>query len=203
MRYIIMCGSNHDHINGVPRQLVRINGERILDRTIRLLRDNGVTNIAITSMDPAFEDCGVEVIPYDSHGPWVNCFLPTEEPTCYLFGDVYYSYKAIETIVNTDTMNIMFFASAPPFAPNYSKPWAEPFAFKVANQPHFHSCIKTVKHGIKENWWHRDPIAWELWQVIKGTPINQINYGNYTVINDFTCDIDCEADIIPLERALS
>ena len=38
----------------------------------------------------------------------------------------------------------------------------------------------------------RHPIAWELWQIIKQTPINYIDYKNYTVINDYTCDIDWE-----------
>ena len=41
----------------------------------------------------------------------------------------------------------------------------------------------------------RRAIAWELWQVIKGTPLNVIDYTNYTVINDWTCDIDEPEDI--------
>lgn len=202
MKYIIMCGSNHQYINGIPRQLVSICGERILDRTIRLLRDNGITDIAVTSLDRNFEDCGVKVIRYDSHGTWVNCFMPSSEPTTYIFGDVYFSYKAIETIVNTDTTDIEFFASAPPFPPEYSKPWAEPFAYKVVNQEHFRQAIEKVKQLHEQNAFFRTPIAWELWQVIKNTPINQIDYTNYTVINDYSCDVDCEADVINIERKL-
>lgn len=202
MKYIILCGSNHQYINGVPRQLVTIKGERILDRTIRLLRDNGISDMAITSLDHSFDDCGIEVINYDSNGPWINCFLPRSEPTCYIFGDVYFSFKAIETIVQTQTDDIEFFASAPAFAPEYSKPWGEPFAFKVVNQEHFHEAIKTVKELTLQNAWRRDPIAWELWQIIKKTPINIINYHNYITINDYTCDVDCEADVISIERKL-
>ena len=203
MKYIIMCGSNHQYINGIPRQLVTIKDERILDRTIRLLRDCGVTDIAVTSLDRNFEDCGVEVIRYNSHGPWVCCFLPRSEPTCYIFGDVYFSYNAIETIVRTQTDDIEFFASAPPFSPEYSKPWGEPFAFKVVDQGRFRKAIEKVKEMREQNQFNREPIAWELWQVIKGTPINQIDYTNYTVINDYTCDVDCEADVINIERKLS
>ena len=62
MKYIILCGSNHEYVNGVPRQLVTINGERILDRTIRLLRENGITDISITATDPAFDDVDVDKI---------------------------------------------------------------------------------------------------------------------------------------------
>ena len=197
MRYIIMCGSNHDTINGTPRQLVEIGGERIIDRTIRLLKKYGVKpyDIAITATDPAFYSCGVEIIQYDSHGPWHRCFLPSEEPACYMFGDVVYSDYAIKTIVETETDDIEFFASAPPFHPEYPKPWAEPFAFKVMNQEHFHEALRSVRDLLEAGAWRRDPIAWEVWQIIKQTPINRIIYDNYTVINDFTCDIDCEADV--------
>lgn len=196
MKYILMCGSNHDTINGTPRQLIEIGEERLLDRTIRLLKRYGIKpyDIAITATDPEFFSCGVEVIQYDSHGPWYKCFMPSDEPTCYLFGDVLYSHNAIRTIINTDTDDIEFFASAPPFHPDYTKPWAEPFAFKVVNQDHFHKALARVQDLIDDRAWNRDPIAWEVWQVVKQTPINRIDYGNYTIINDYTCDIDCEAD---------
>ena len=202
MKYIILCGSNHDLINGTPRQLVKIGGERVLDRTIRLLRKNGVKDIYITATDPAFDLCNAEVIHYDSSGPWINCFYLTDEPTTYIFGDVYFSPEAIRKIVETDTNSIEFFASAPPFAPGYSKPWAEPFAFKVVDHKFFRACIEKVKDLRSHGAFHRDPIAWELWQVIKGTQINQICYTNYTVINDYTCDIDTEADIETMERLI-
>lgn len=202
MKYIILCGSNHALINGTPRQLVKIGGERVLDRTIRLLRKNGVKDIYITATDPAFDLCNAEVIHYDSSGPWINCFYLTDEPTTYIFGDVYFSPEAIETIVNTQTDDIEFFASAPPFAPNYPKLWAEPFAFKVVNLEHFRESIETVKQCTEQGIWRRDPIAWETWQVIKGTPLNMIMYDNYTVINDYTCDIDYPDDVKKLEEVL-
>ena len=202
MKYIILCGSNHALINGTPRQLVKIGGERILDRTIRLLRRNGVKDISITATDPAFDLCNAEVIHYDSSGPWVNCFYLTDEPTTYIFGDVYFSEAAIEKIVETQTDDIEFFASAPPFAVEYPRGWAEPFAFKVVNTQHFREAIETVKQFTDLKMWRRDPIAWETWQVIKGTPINMIDYSNYTVINDYTCDIDYEGDIQILEEVL-
>lgn len=203
MKYIILCGSNHDLINGTPRQLVKIGGERVLDRTIRLLRENGITDISITATDPAFDLCNVEIIKYDSSGPWINAFPPIKDPTTFIFGDVYFSDQAIKTIVDTPTDSIEFFASAPPFAPNYPKRWAEPFAFKVEDVAAFNTAVDNVHVLLNKRVFRRDPIAWELWQVIKGTPINLIDYSNYTVINDYTCDIDCEADIYMFARALS
>ena len=202
-RYIILCGTAY-HLNGVPRQLSVIRGERILDRTIRLLRENGITDIMVTATDDAFydPDIDVPVIGYDSSGDWVNCFYPSKAPACYIFGDVYFSEQAIKTIVETQTDGIQFFASAPPFASNYSKPYAEPFAFKVVDQEHFRNSIETVKDNKRKNLWNREPLAWELWQIIKNTKLNEIDYHNYISINDYTCDIDDEGDIIRMEEYL-
>ena len=51
---------------------------------------------------------------------------------------------------------------------------------------------KELQNG---GWFRRVPIAWELWQVIRNTQLNVIDYENYTTINDYTCDVDNEADL--------
>ena len=43
---------------------------------------------------------------------------------------------------------------------------------------------------------------WELWQIIKGTPFNKIDYTNYTVINDYTCDVDGKEDLVAINKVL-
>lgn len=197
MIFVIMCGSNHGLIDGVPRQLVNINGERVVDRTIRLLRENGVEDIVISTTDKAFESCGVPIMEYKQDNPqiWVNCFPPVDEPVCYIFGDVYFSPAAIKKIVETPTKSVEFFASSPPFAKEYIKQWAEPFAFKVQNTRYFQECIERIKQLRSEGRFYRDPIAWEVWQVVKKTAINHIDYFNYVAINDYTCDIDTKDDV--------
>ena len=122
------------------------------------------------------------------------------EPVCYVFGDVVFSPKAIKTIVETKTDGIEFFASAKPLPPIYPKRWAEPFAFKVADTEHFFKSIEQTKKLDEEGQFKRQPVSWELWQVIKGTPLNKVDYTNYTVINDYTCDIDTPEDIKLFER---
>ena len=201
MRYILLCGTGE--INGIPRQLVKVKGERLVDRTIRLLRSRGIKDIAISTRNTAaFSGCDAKIIEYDSSGDWVNAFYPTGEPVCYIFGDVFFSPDAIKKIVETPTDSIEFFASAPPFGSGYTRIWAEPFAFKVNDQKYFRECIETVKEYKRLHKWKREPIAWELWQVIKKTAINYINYRNYVVINDYTCDIDEEKDIAEIEEVM-
>ena len=83
MKYIIMCGGSYDEWE-TPRQLEKVRGEPIVMRTIRLLRENGVREIFISSNDPCFENCGAMVIHHDNpyharkmndvDGHWCDCF---------------------------------------------------------------------------------------------------------------------------------
>jgi len=196
MKYIIMCGGNY-HTN-TPKHLRIFKNETIVARTIRLLKENGVTDITISSNNQIFDTFGLPVLHHENNygdgGQWIEAFYPTDEPACYIFGDVIFSENAIKTIVNTETDSVEFFASAPPFHKYYTKNWAEPFAFKVADQNYFRECIILCLNLAKRKAFKRGPIAWELWQVIKKTPINIIDYTNYTVINDWTTDCDTEEE---------
>lgn len=194
MKYIIMCGG--DYHTDRPKQLREVYGMTLVERTITLLRGMSVEDIAISSNDPRFEKFGVPVLNHKNNfgngGHWLEAFYPMNKPCCYLFGDVFYSHNAIRTIVETETDSIEFFASAPPFNPFYLKRWAEPFAFKVVDTRRFRACVNVAIDLAEKEKFNREPIAWELWQVIKGTQLNVINYTNYTAINDYTTDFDTD-----------
>lgn len=210
MKYIIMCGGEYPKWE-TPRQLLKINGETIVERTIRLLRENGIEDIAISSNNDVFERFGVPVLRHTNgykgiqynvcEGIWCDAFYPTNEPTCYLFGDVVYSPKAIKTIVEYETDDIMFFGSSHPFAPEYPKWYIEPFCFKVQNTEHLHKAVEDVKRLYREGRFGRQPIAWEVWNVISRGADGDVNYideRSYVGINDYTCDIDApnETDML-------
>lgn len=205
MRFIIMCGGDYGE---KPKQLLQVRGECIVERTIKLLRKCGAEDIAISTNDDRFEWLGVPILKHENdfkygrrEGKWLKAFYPTDSPVTYIFGDVYFSEAAIRKIVNTETDSILFFASAPPFAKEYMKPWSEPMAFKVMDPELFFEKVKEC-HGYDiEGRFKREPIAWELWQVIKGTPLNHILL-NYTAIRDYTCDVDDEKEARELEERL-
>lgn len=212
MKYIIMCGGKYTKWDK-PRQLIEINGIPNVERTIMILRFYGVDDIAISTNDERFNRFDVpilhhennyEVIQYNqvNSGLWCNAFYLTNEPVTYLFGDVIYSDNAIRTIIDTETDDVAFFGSCPPFAPEYPKPYIEPFGFKVVNTEHFHQAIQDVKRLYQEHRFRREPIAWELWNVIsRGADgdVNNIDFG-YVHINDYTCDIDTPDEIGFVER---
>lgn len=212
MKYIIMCGGSYTNWQA-PRQLTEICGEPIIARTIRLLRENGIEDIAISSNNPVFEGFGVPVLKHENGytanglritgGYWCEAFYPTDEPTCYIFGDVVFSPEAIKTIVETETADIEFFASAPPFSSQYIKRWAEPFALKVVNTDHLKCAISLTKQYADRGLFRRKPIMWELWQVIRCASLNGIDYKSYVAINDYTCDIDQAEDAKLFEKILS
>lgn len=203
MKYIIMCGGTY-LLWEKPRHLVEIGGVPVVARTIELLRENGIDDIAISSDNDIFGQFGIPVLKHansyranghqDVTGHWCDAFYPMDEPACYLFGDVVFSPEAIKTIVETETDSIAFFASAPPFAKEYPKMWAEPFAVKVVDQGLLKESIRRVKQYEEEGLFRRKPIMWELWQVITGYELNCIDYSSYNVINDYTCDIDSAED---------
>ncbi len=209
-KYIIMAGGVY-HYWETPKHMTPVKGEPNIARTIRLLRENGVTDIAISSNDERFEQFGVPVLKHHNSyrqekdgtfGVWLDAFYPTNDPVCYLFGDVVFSLAAIKTIVETETDSIEFFASAEPLPVNYPKKWAEPFAYKVVDTKQFRAAIERTKVYDKRGYFKRMAVSWELWQVIKGTPLNIIDYTNYTAINDYTCDIDHEEDVAEIERLM-
>jgi len=210
MRYIIMCGGKYSEWE-TPKHLTKIHGEEIVARTIRLLKENGVEDIAISSNDSAFEKFGVPVLKHENDyqygsgysptGYWCEAFYPTNEPTCYIFGDVVFSPEAIKRIVEAETNDIELFGSMQPFAENYPKKWIEPFALKVVDTNHLKQAIARVKKLDAAGRFKRRPIMWELWAVIKGTNVNK-NRRNWTAINDYTCDIDTKDDIAVMEKII-
>ena len=107
-----MCagkGTRWNNYLGVPKHLIEINGETLIGRTTRLLKNNGVNNYIITTNDVRYKQYGL-TRPQTHNDCEIDRFEEIEDKEiCYLYGDVYYSDEAIKNIVNTSTNDILFF----------------------------------------------------------------------------------------------
>lgn len=105
MQAIIMCAGKADRWNnylGVRKQEIKINGEKLIDRTIRLLRENGIKDILITThkdSKPFNVNVG-QIINYWDYE--IERFIPVNDKAIYLYGDVYYTVEAMRAIVRED-----------------------------------------------------------------------------------------------------
>ena len=196
MRYIIMAdgeGKRWGNYKGVPKHLITVEGETILERTIRLLIKLGIdkTDIWVTSSDPRYKTIWNNTIPQSIK----DCELERFEeslingPVCYLYGDVYYTEPAMQTIIETDTDDILFFGSD----------W-EIFAIKVKEINKF----LNEKHKVKEKYMTGELnrcIGWEIYRSLHGLLMeDEYDFDNhkltdaYVKILDETCDFDYPAE---------
>lgn len=182
MLYIIMCageGKRWGNYLGVPKHLVEINGETLLERTTRLLKENGITNYLITGNDERYKQYG-ELVEQSCNDCEIDRFDEkyVNGEVCYLYGDVYYSDYAIKKIIGTETNDILFFGSN-----------AEIFAIKVKDTKTFYE----HKHKVKELYLKNELdrcIGWEIYR-----SYNSIPFGHH-VINNHFCKILDETDDI-------
>lgn len=187
MKYIIMAagaGTRWNNYLGVPKHLIEINGETLLGRTTRLLKENNITDYVITCSDSRYAQYG-PTIPQTDHDCEIDRFEESviDGPVCYLYGDVYYSEDAIKTIINESNGNILFFGSH-----------QEIFAIKVENIDLF----LQYKHKVKKLFLSKvidRCIGWEIYKTMHNMPWRGIQIeDDYIRITDETDDIDYPTD---------
>ena len=182
-KYIIMAagaGTRWGNYLGVPKHLIEFNGETLLGRTTRLLKENGITDYVITCSDPRYAQYG-PTAEQTKHDCEVDRFEETltDGPICYLYGDVFYSENAIKTIVNTEPKDVLFFGHE----------W-EIFAIKIKDRNLFFSNKSRVKNLYLSGRINRC-IGWEVYRSMHGIPfLKHIISDRYMKIIDETDDID-------------
>lgn len=203
MKYVIMCGGKYDNFKE-PKQFTIVNGERIVDRTCRLLREHNIEDVIIVSNDMRFDSCSFPRVENKQNnfsqtkswtnikGWWLDAFYHTNEPTCYLFGDVFYSDAAMKKIIEAETDDCLLFGSDPSSSEGYLiKSWYEPLAVKVVNYKRFYKGIEEVKKLYTQGKVKRHPIAWELYRHLFNLDINGRQLEEHFIcINDCSTDID-------------
>ncbi len=129
----------------VPKQLIEVDGEPILHRTIRLLKENDIDDIYVTVPEKGYYGKldAKEIV--GSSDAEINKFLNAKEHigAIFLWGDTYFSDNAIRTITNNEE-DLMFFGNAN--GNKYTgKPYGEIYAVKT-NELFFQRAIEMEKH---------------------------------------------------------
>lgn len=115
MRYVIMAngkGTRWAEYGGIPKHLIKVEGETLLDRTSRLVHAaDPEAEVIISSADERCEaDGATRYVPVRNELE-IDRFVP--ELTCdnmvFLYGDTYYNESLIEQIVTASVRDLLFF----------------------------------------------------------------------------------------------
>lgn len=107
-------GVRWNNYKNTPKQLIRVEGETLLERTVRLLKkhDNNC-DIIITSHNPMFEVEGALRYEPKNNKFEIDRFTEEliEDNICFLYGDTYYTEDAISKIIYLDVTDLLFFGT--------------------------------------------------------------------------------------------
>ena len=126
-------GTRWNNWGGVPKQLIVINDETLLNRMCRLLKENGIDDITIVgpfeneyAKNIRFENCK------DKIDLWTRVAKESKEPFFILDGDIYYTEEIIKDAVNRETTSFLHWL-CPHMNKFTGKPWEEGYLFKVVD----------------------------------------------------------------------
>lgn len=109
MRIVIMAAGKclrWGNYLGIPKQLAVVNGEPVIKRAIRLLKERGIDDIWVTVREYGqYGDLGVNEYITSPNEVSIDRVWGAKElsPCIYLYGDVYYTEDAIDTILKDES----------------------------------------------------------------------------------------------------
>ena len=189
MKYIIMAdgkGTRWNNYHNIPKHLIEIDGETLLARTVRLLRENDArADIVITSHDPRYEVPGARR--YEPQNNHLEIDRFTEEliadDVCFLYGDTFYSESVIQKIADTPAEKLLFFGNERSIV-----------AIKVADGALFRQHVDRVRALFLAGKIEKC-IGWQVYQSFEGLPFGEKTIAaDYILIQDGTEDFNSPED---------
>lgn len=202
--------NNHE---GSPKHLVNIEGERLLDRTIRQFKKY-TNNIIVVGVDERYKVDGLELFVPKPPARFVypkklkvrgwkemdkfasSMHLWSEGRTTLVLGDVYFTDEAVETIMNCDKTWTTFCRTGG--SQITGKDYKEIFAFSLDKQHHeeFINAIEKLIDVVKTSG------GWSLYRLLTRGIHEAVDHNllfdndRYVEIDDWTEDFDCARDLI-------
>ncbi len=178
---------------GVPKQLISINGESLLERMVRLVRRNGIHDIDVVAIDERLRIPGCGFYRPERRRWTVESMLSSrglwKEDTIVLLGDVYFTDRAIRRVARYDGPLRVFGRYEGSILTGH--PYGEVFALRfrdgqgVRIAQHLQSVVDSGGGGL-----------WRLYRSMMGFPLdaNRIENHVFRSVDDFTDDFDDPCD---------
>ncbi len=190
MKYIIMAdgkGTRWNLHQGIPKHFIKVNGETLLERTVRLLRQYDPScQVIITSHDPRYEVDGALRYEPKNNVLEIDRFTAEliENDVCFLYGDTYYSEISAKTIVETDAEDLLFFGNERSIV-----------AVKVADAAIFSQHVNRVRELFLAGRIDKC-IGWQVYQSFTGLPFGEKTMTEkYVFLTDDTRDFNSPEDL--------
>ena len=152
-------GTRWNNHNGIPKHLIEIDGEILIERTVRLLNKyDKDAKVIITSHDKRYEFDGATRYEPQNNNLEIDRFTEEliENDTCFLYGDTYYTESSLVEILETETDDIAFFGNSKSIV-----------AVKIKDADLFEKHVKNVKKLFLEGKIEKC-VGWQVYQSVTG-----------------------------------
>jgi hypothetical protein len=177
-------GTRWNNYLGVPKHLVEINGEKIIERTTRLLNENGQSNIIVLGPkidDPRYHIPGAQTIPttglYDCFHEMFTPLTDSDDTYILLGGDVWYSEECLKEIVQGHDW-VGRWRISQVTGQMHEELWS--IKITPENKPVLQAELESAKRKLTR------ATAWDVLRQFKRKGINI----DWYELDDMTCDFD-------------
>lgn len=191
MRYIIMAngkGSRWGNFGGVSKQMIQVDGETLLQRTVRLLLEiDPASEVIISSSNPDYEVEGAVRFEPPRNDFEIDrfCIELCEGDFCFLFGDVFYSLESLRSIADAPVDEFLFMGSE-----------SSIYAVKSVGSTKLRETLVDLRSSIVSGE-IPDGKGWQLYHALVGLPLpgHEVS-SHYVYIRDITRDFNTPEDYL-------
>ena len=186
MRFVIMAdgqGTRWNNYMGVPKHLALVDGEPVIGRTVRLLREVADDpEVIITSHDERYEFPGAV-----RHEPENNIYeidrFTAElvcDDMCFLYGDTVYDKDVLADIAASETDDILFYGNRKSVV-----------AVRIGNAEFFRKHFDRVRNLFIEGEIDKCK-GWQIYQSVTGQNLTErpVIGDRFKVVDERTTDIN-------------
>lgn len=192
-------GSRWNNYRGTQKHKLVIEGEVLIERTVKQFSKYS-DDVVVVGSDKSYEVDGARCYIPPQHHKWKDMAklyssrdIWSEERTVMVFGDVYFTDKAVKTIMTNEDEWIFFLRKS--FSRVTGKKWKE--IFGIAFNGSSNEMMKKEMLSIIEGKGAPRVGGWHLFQkiAVKPSARGMFSSGGYVNIDDWTEDFDFPQDL--------